>query len=249
VTIPLNADLPAYDIRISARARHPQIRILPPERVEVVLPQGAPASLAASLIASKQAWIRRKLAHFAALQAAHVHTHTPASGTATPTHPAHIDLPALDRRLPVAYRPTGAAGVRAIHGENGLTLSGAVDDAPRVRAALRRWLLTTAKEELPPLLQRLASRHGLSFRQVGVRLQKSRWGSCSAKRHIMLNAKLLCLPQALAHHVMLHELAHLRHLNHSRAFWDLLHALDPDTGHHHKALRAAWLHLPAWLET
>jgi len=62
-------------------------------------------------------------------------------------------------------------------------------------------------------------------------------------------AKLLCLPTELARHVMLHELAHLQHLNHSRPFWALLHSLDPHTDRHHAALRAAWLHMPAWLET
>jgi hypothetical protein len=248
VTIGLNASgnsgLPAYGIRVSARARHPQVRILPPDRVEVVLPQGAPESLAARLITAKQAWIRRKLAQLARLQAAHA----PVPGTDAPTHPAHIHLTAIDRRLSVAYRPTRAAGVRAIHGEDMLTLAGAVDDAPRVRAALRRWLLATAKAELPPLLHRLAAGHGMSFRHVGVRMQKSRWGSCSARRHIMLNAKLLCLPAELARHVMLHELAHLRHLDHSRSFWSLLHDLDPDTARHHATLRTAWLHMPAWLE-
>jgi len=238
-------ELPPYSVRISARARHPQIRMLPPDGIEVVLPTGAPASLAASLVAAKRGWIRRKLAQFAELKASHA---GPDSG-ATPTHPEHIHLAAIGRRLRVEYRPTAAAGVRASERDAVLTLSGPVDDPHRVQAALKRWLLTVARAELLPPLNRLAAKHGLPLQQTAVRLQKSRWGSCSSRRHITLNAKLLCLPAELARHVMLHELAHLQHLNHSRPFWALLRQLDPHTDRHHAALRAAWLHMPTWLET
>jgi hypothetical protein len=226
-----------YATRISARARHAQIRILPPGRVEVVIPRGMPASVAAQLVASKQDWVRRKLAQWTA--------HTAESDAST--HPASIHLAAVDRRLPVRYRPTDAAGVRTAVRDGLLTLSGAVDDVSRVRLALRRWLMARARTELPPMLQALSDRHGLAFDQVAVRFQKGRWGSCSARRHISLNARLLCLPTELARHVMLHELTHLQHLNHSRAFWALLHRLDPDADQHHAALRTAWLRLPAWL--
>lgn len=241
----MSNELPPYSVRVSTRARHPQIHMLPPGRIEVVLPTGAPATLAASLVAAKRSWIRRKLMHFAELKASH---DGPDAGT-VPTHPEHIHLAAIDRRLHVEYRPTAAAGVRAAEQDTMLTLSGAVDDPLRVRAALKRWLLTVARAELLPPLHRLAANHGLPLQQAAVRLQKSRWGSCSSRRHITLNAKLLCLPTELARHVMLHELAHLQHLNHSRPFWALLHSLDPHTDRHHAALRAAWLHMPAWLET
>ena len=241
----MSNELPPYSVRVSTRARHPQIHMLPPGRIEVVLPTGAPATLAASLVAAKRSWIRRKLMHFAELKASH---DGPDAGT-VPTHPEHIHLAAIDRRLHVEYRPTAAAGVRASERGAMLTLSGAVDDPLRVRAALKRWLLTVARAELLPPLHRLAANHGLPLQQAAVRLQKSRWGSCSSRRHITLNAKLLCLPAELARHVMLHELAHLQHLNHSRPFWALLHSLDPHTDRHHAALRAAWLHMPAWLET
>jgi predicted metal-dependent hydrolase len=240
----VSSELPPHTIRVSARARYPQIRILPPDCIEVVLPQGMPVTAASKLIASKQAWIRRKLAHFAQLRATHA---VPASD-GVPTHPEHIHLPAIDRRLDIAYCPAGGRGVRTAHQDDVLTLSGAIDDPTRVRAALRRWLLATARSELPPILHTLATKHDLTFRQATVRFQKSRWGSCSSQRHIVLNARLLCLPSELARHVMLHELAHLRYLNHSRPFWNLLHRLDPDTQHHHAALRSAWLHMPAWLE-
>lgn len=226
-----------YATRISTRARHPQIRISPPDRVEVVIPRGMPASIAEKLVAAKQAWIRRKLAQLAARGAQRD----------VSTHPAHIHLAAVGRKLPVHYRESGAAGVRVKHDEGGLILSGAVGDASRVRLALRRWLLAHGRTELPSMLHALAAEHGLSFRQVAVRLQKSRWGSCSAARHISLNAGLLCLPAELVRHVMLHELAHLKHMNHSHAFWALLRQLDPDADRHHAALRSAWVQLPAWL--
>lgn len=226
-----------YATRISARARHPQIRIVPPGRVEVVIPRGMPASMADGLVAAKQGWIRRKLAQLAAQ----------ATDSDASTHPDRIHLAAIGRHVAVRYRESDAAGVRATARDGILTLSGAVDDASRVQQALRRWLLAHAGSELPAMLHALSAEHGLPFRRVAVRFQKSRWGSCSARHHISLNARLLCLPAELARHVMLHELAHLKHLNHSRAFWTLLRRLDPETDRHHAALRTAWQRLPAWL--
>lgn len=226
-----------YATRISARARHPQIRINPPDQVEVVIPRGMPLSIATNLVAAKRTWIERKLAQLARI---------PRDGD-TATHPEAVELVAIDRRLPVRYRASKAVGVRVGQDEDGLLLTGEIGDALRVRSALRRWLLAHAKTALPPMLQDLASAHGFGIRQIGVRLQKGRWGSCSARGHISLNAALLCLPVDLARHVMLHELAHLEHLNHSRAFWTLLRGLDPDADRHHAALRTAWARLPAWL--
>jgi len=81
-----------------------------------------------------------------------------------------------------------------------------------------------------------------------VRGQKTRWGSFSSRGTLSLNYKLLFLPEPLLRHVILHELSHSVHMNHSDEFWNLLHSLDPDTATHDKQLSEAWKYLPAWLE-
>ncbi len=71
-------------------------------------------------------------------------------------------------------------------------------------------------------LDELSKYHGLPYNRVYIRSQKTRWGSCSAKKNISLNIKLVLLPDALIDYVILHELTHTRILNHGSDFWRIL---------------------------
>jgi predicted metal-dependent hydrolase len=74
----------------------------------------------------------------------------------------------------------------------------------------------------------LAARHGLTVRRITVRSQKSRWGSCSRRGTISLNWRLVQAPGFVRDYLVLHELAHLREMNHSRRFWGEVARLCPD---------------------
>jgi predicted metal-dependent hydrolase len=91
-----------------------------------------------------------------------------------------------------------------------------------------RELRGRAKCELPPRLLELASQHGLTVNRVSVRNQRRRWGSCSHSGHICLNWRLVRMPAWVRDYVMIHELMHLEHLNHSRRFWRLVARACPD---------------------
>ena len=97
------------------------------------------------------------------------------------------------------------------------------------------------------MLEALANEHGFAYSGLGIRFQRSRWGSCSAKGNISLNACLIFLPERLTRHILLHELCHTRQLNHSPEFWKQLFAVAPDALAHDKAMRHAWRHVPAWV--
>ena len=79
-----------------------------------------------------------------------------------------------------------------------------------------------AARELPAHLLRLAEHHGLHVSRVSVRNQRSRWGSCSPSGHICLNWRLVLMPDTVRDYVLIHELMHLRRLDHSRHFWRLV---------------------------
>jgi predicted metal-dependent hydrolase len=102
----------------------------------------------------------------------------------------------------------------------------AVPDA--VSEAQEREARARARRELPPRLLGLAAELGLSVARVSVRNQKWRWGSCSRSGHICLNWRLVDMPDWVRDYVMVHELMHLRRMDHSRRFWTLVAAACPD---------------------
>jgi predicted metal-dependent hydrolase len=87
------------------------------------------------------------------------------------------------------------------------------------RPDIERHLRSLAALELPPKLFQFARQHGLTVRRLTVRNQKSRWGSCSRRGAISLNWRLIQVPPFVSDYILLHELMHLRQMNHSRKFW------------------------------
>lgn len=112
---------------------------------------------------------------------------------------------------------------------------------------LRQLVRENARDWLGNILAAMAAEHGFSYNSMRVRFQRTRWGSCSAKGSINLNAALLFLPERLVRYILLHELCHTRELNHSPAFWKLVFAADPDALAKDKAMRGAWKYVPDWL--
>jgi predicted metal-dependent hydrolase len=92
------------------------------------------------------------------------------------------------------------------------------------RSALR----ARAAIELPMLLRRKAAELRLVVSRVTVRNQRSRWGSCGHHGHIALNWRLVAMPPWIRDYVIVHELMHLRRMDHSPAFWALVEAEYPD---------------------
>ena len=76
-----------------------------------------------------------------------------------------------------------------------------------------------------------------SYRKIFIRNQKSRWGSCSSAGNLVFNYRIIFLPPYLADYLLVHELCHLREMNHSRGFWELLARRIPDYKVRRKALR------------
>jgi predicted metal-dependent hydrolase len=97
---------------------------------------------------------------------------------------------------------------------------------------LKGGLRVKVRELLFPIAEQLASKHGFALRGLLVKSQRTRWASCSAKKNLSLNTKLLFLPPDLVHHALTHELCHTVYMNHSRAFWRLVASNEP----HYKAL-------------
>jgi predicted metal-dependent hydrolase len=92
----------------------------------------------------------------------------------------------------------------------------------------QRALVERAKRELPPRLLELAVPHGLLVSRVSIRNQRWRWGSCNRNGHICLNWRLVTMPESVRDYVLIHELMHLKRMDHSPRFWKLVKEACPE---------------------
>lgn len=100
-----------------------------------------------------------------------------------------------------------------------------------------RGLINAAKTDLLQRVENYAPLIGVTAKRITIRCQKTRWGSCSAKGNLSFNCLLMLCPETVRDYVVVHELCHLKELNHSRAFWDLVKSILPDYQTQRKWLR------------
>ncbi len=245
--LPRDAEgVPLYAVRVSGRARRIRLEVSPRDGVVLVLPQRASLKSAREFVREKQAWLEAAWAKVG-LRLAALRPETEADV------PETVELRALEEswRVEGCGLRNGRLGWEA--DADTRTLRVFADGAEGARRVLRRWLVERAKVALPPWLARVASECGLASGgtqagAVSVRLLSSRWGSCSPDGRICLNAKLLFLPAAHVRYVMVHELCHTLHLDHSARFWDEVERREPYALAIRRKLRHASRYLPAWVE-
>lgn len=115
-------------------------------------------------------------------------------------------------------------------------------DKPKLTDAEQQELRRRARETIPARVEFFAGRLGVSYGRISYRFQRTRWGSCSAKGGLSFNCLLLLCPPEVLDYVVVHELCHRRHMDHSARFWAEVALTLPDYNS-----RRAWLreHGPA----
>lgn len=96
------------------------------------------------------------------------------------------------------------------------------------RAALTQRYIAAAREYFPKRAAHFQQFTGGIYSRITIRDQKTRWGSCSARGTLSFNWRLMLAPPAILDYVVVHELCHLTHMNHSPAFWQAVEAVCPD---------------------
>jgi len=195
-------------------AKNLRLSILPNGTIRVSLPAWAPYQSAISFAANRADWIRQ---------------HT--SGLKTPSL-QHGHRIGKSYRVKFIAAPSGQR-TQARLGINSITITSPLDIShtevqAKARRAAQRALKKEAEMLLGSRLRQLSRQNKLPFRDFKVKKLSSRWGSCSSKGIITLNYFLVQLPWELIDYVIIHELVHTRHLNHSRDFWALMEEILPD---------------------
>lgn len=104
----------------------------------------------------------------------------------------------------------------------------------------RRQQAKTARILVHRLVDEYSRRYGFRVREISIRHQRTRWGSCSTAGHLSFNARIVALPDDLQKYIIIHELAHTKEHNHSPKFWALVESILPD----YRLQRAALRHQP-----
>jgi len=133
-----------------------------------------------------------------------------------------------------------------LNGKVNSRVRGTVRDARHLGRVLQPWLRRVGTAHLDPWLGKVSRETGLGYQTLQVRGQKSRWGSCSSRGSISLNYKLLFLPCELVRYILIHELCHTVHPNHSPRYWNLVARFEPAYRDLDRAMRTARTHVPEW---
>jgi predicted metal-dependent hydrolase len=227
-----------FQLRRHRRARRVTLRVKPDASLLVTAPPRVPERVIREFIAERAQWIETARGR---LQSAR--EQRPDHFNAT--HPDRLELPAIDRVLKIRYEEGDRLRWRA-RGPEVIELAGAEspDDA---RALLVDVLKTMARGSLEPRVRAFAERHALRPGRITWRNPNTRWGSCSSNGNLSLSVRLLLVSQPVADYVLLHELAHLEHPNHSRAFWAKVESMCPDYRLREGDLKAASRAMPVWI--
>jgi len=200
-------------IRESLRAQTMRLVVGPRRPIHLVVPQRVADHEIDRFLDAKRRWVEERVAASREL------AERPAR--------LHLDQPGVvwlaGASIPLVWTPDDGPGTaRFMHGR--LLARGR---ASAVAAAIDRWYRREARRRLTAVAEHEAARLGLYYTSIGIRDQRTRWGSCSAKGHLSFSWRLVVAPVEILECIVVHELCHLLHPNHSKSFWRLLDVVRP----------------------
>ncbi len=225
---------PEYRLRKSRRAKHLQLKICPQEGLEIVIPYRYGYYNLDNLLLTHRPWIEKKLKIY--------HNKVQLSAGI----PTQIQLLMSDEIWRVELVPAMGRTKIITRPDSTIILMGNIENTLECQTILKKWLRKKAQTLLIPMLETVAREIDLSFQKISIREQKTRWGSCDSNGNISLNSKLIFLPRPLVRYIMIHELCHTRHLNHSKRFWALVAKFDPNYAQHRREINRYNKEMGCW---
>lgn len=206
------------EIKKEPRSKYLRLRVHPEKGIRISMPMHYTYSQAIDFVNSKENWIRKSLAkNQEKKKQTTVFDHT--TQFCTKKHCLQIKT---HKKLSLKYQ-ISTPKLYIWYPESVDTKNEKVQSF--IRKAITETLRLEAQELLPGRTNYFASKYNLGVEKVAVRNNKTRWGSCSGKNAISLNVQLMRLPDKLIDYVILHELAHIKHKNHSKQFWAYLESI------------------------
>lgn len=207
-----------YSVRYSKKSKRAALRIDINSGLEVVLPEGSKTVSPDQLIKSREGWILETLARIELLR-------------------EKIKLRSLEEKRVVLYlgrehrlvkiiRNDTSPGVKFDNDRFFVTVP---DDTPeKSAAALEKWYRSEAGRIFSQRARAIGGKMNLEYNKIFIRSQKTRWGSCSRQKNLSFNWRLVMAPIEVIDYLIVHEIAHIREMNHSPGFWRLVEKACPD---------------------
>ena len=212
-----------YHLKYSRRAKRLSIQVVPGE-VRVTAPAGARLSVIDEFVRSRARWLNEKLSYFESV--------VPPSVPFEFTDGSEVSL--LGRKAVLQLSEKTSEGEKRIE-RNGILyvyLPGGSD----LTLAAAKWLDDMLLNHVKGIVEKYSH---LELVPSGIRFRtaSTRWGSCNPQGIIMINRRLVHAPPAVIEYVVVHELVHLRHRNHSKKFWKVVESILGDVKPHKQWLR------------
>ncbi|MBT5230831.1 MAG: M48 family metallopeptidase [Methylococcales bacterium] len=225
-------------IRYNKRAKSIKMALSASRSLRITSPHTISEQEIFSLLSEQHHWIKRAL------------NRMPEAVPAV-AFPDTVEFLGIGQTWSVHYQPNlliSHIKLRIDSAHRQLTLSGQTQDEHLVQDALIKFCKHVAKEVLTTKTRELAEKMQISVNKISVRNQRARWGSCSSKANISLNCKLLFLSPQMMNYVIIHELCHTHHLNHSAKFWALVARFEPNYRALDRALNQYHTSIPSWCQ-
>jgi len=230
-----------YSIVVSKRAKYLRIKLSTHGLLSVTVPYLIDVNIAHDFINSKKAWVEKSLSKIKVSEVNQL--------------PKVLNLRLIGEVWNVSYEESTIETklviteleIATFQKEGLIRIKGGnaeINDLSQVSKLLNKWCRNKAFDLFSKMLNGLAENHGFHYNNLAIRSQKTRWGSCSSKKNINLNSKLIFLPKEIVEYVMIHELCHTIEMNHSSAFWALVDECDPNYNDNKRQLRIMGQKIP-----
>jgi len=203
----------AYTHKIHPRSRSIKIRIEQNGEIVVTTPRFIPKWSINAVVKKSDPWIQRQ---FLKIKQQKNFGETPHT----------IKLFGKKYHKKIHLQTNQPIGVKIVGDE--LSINPIEDSDKKISSEINRFLKSTAQRYILPRTKQLATKMKIKFNRILLKQQKTRWGSCSNQGNLNFNWRLVHCPVKIIDYVIIHELAHRKHMNHSLAFWDLVKKYDPE---------------------
>jgi predicted metal-dependent hydrolase len=203
-----------YTVLYQKKRKTIKIKFVNPSLIEITAPLGYPLKSVEELLQAKTSWLLKQLDKLAAIANNPVNKEL--------TDGAKILYLGETKTLKITLGQTNSVVLRANTIEAQLSTDAALSKV------LLDWYVKNAETTLAEKTKHWAPIIGVQPRRLTIRDQKTRWGSCSTSGNINFNWRIIMAPETIIDYLVVHELCHLKHPNHSLAFWQLVSQFIPD---------------------